>query len=258
MKTLLILGAGTAGTMMANHLRRKLPESAWRIRMIDQNPDHYYQPGFLFMPFDIYSEKDVIRPKRRFVPRGVEYIEAAISRIDADSNRVLLTDGRSAAYDILIIATGVSPAPDQVEGMLNESWRKDVHEFYTFEGAVALGERLRGWKGGRLVIHICEMPIKCSVAPLEFAFLTDSWLTEHGLREKTEIVYVTPLSGAFTKPIASGILGHLLEEKRISVVHDFSIANVDSGRRRIVSWDDKEVPYRPACDRPTQYGRRDD
>ena len=93
MKTLLILGAGTAGTMMANHLRRKLPESAWRIRVIDQNPDHYYQPGFLFMPFDIYSEKDVIRPKRRFVPRGVEYIEAAISRIDADSNRVLLTDG---------------------------------------------------------------------------------------------------------------------------------------------------------------------
>ena len=90
MKTLLILGAGTAGTMMANHLRRKLPESAWSIRMIDRNPDHYYQPGFLFMPFGIYSEKDVIKPKRRFVPRGVEYIEAAISRIDADSNRVLL------------------------------------------------------------------------------------------------------------------------------------------------------------------------
>jgi sulfide:quinone oxidoreductase len=141
-KTLLILGAGTAGTMMANHLRRKLPKSAWRIRIIDRNPDHYYQPGFLFMPFGIYSEKDVIKPKRRFVPRGVEYIEAAISRIDADSNRVLLSDGTSAAYDLLIIATGVSPAPDQVEGMLNGSWRKDVHEFYTFDGAVALSERL--------------------------------------------------------------------------------------------------------------------
>jgi sulfide:quinone oxidoreductase len=243
MKTLLILGAGTAGTMMANHLRRKLPESAWSIRMIDRNPNHYYQPGFLFMPFGIYSEKDVIKPKRRFVPRGVEYIEAAISRIDADSNRVLLSDGTSVAYDILIVATGVSPAPDQVEGMLNGSWRKDVHEFYTFEGADALSERLRDWKGGRLVIHICEMPIKCSVAPLEFAFLADSWLTSRGLREKTEIVYVTPLSGAFTKPIASGILGHLLGEKRISVVQDFSIANVDGGRRRIVSWDEKEVPY---------------
>ncbi|MGA7214093.1 MAG: hypothetical protein WCE49_02030 [Terrimicrobiaceae bacterium] len=107
-------------------------------------------------------------------------------------------------------------------------------------------ERLRGWKGGRLVIHICEMPIKCPVAALEFAFLADSCLTERGLREKTTIVYVTPLSGAFTKPIASGILGHLLEEKRISEVHDFNIANIDGSRHGIVSRDDKEVPYE-AC-----------
>ncbi len=127
--------------------------------------------------------------------------------------------------------------------MLNEHWRKEVHEFYTFEGAVALRERLRDWEGGRLMIHICEMPIKCPVAPLEFAFLADSWLTERGLREKTEIVYVTPLSGAFTKPIASGILSDLLEEKRISVVQDFSIAHVNGSPHRIVSWDDKEVPY---------------
>ncbi len=89
------------------------------------------------------------------------------------------------------------------------------------------------------MIHICEMPIKCPVAALEFAFLADSCLTERGLREKTTIVYVTPLSGAFTKPIASGILGHLLEEKRISEVHDFNIANIDGSRHGIVSRDDK-------------------
>jgi len=243
MKTLLILGAGTAGTMMASHLRRKLPGADWVIRIIDRHPDHYYQPGFLFMPFGIYTERDVVRPKRRLIPHGVEYTEAAIDRIDADANRVRLEDGSSVPYDVLIVATGVHPAPDQVEGMLGGGWRKDVHEFYTFEGARALSELRHNWKGGRLVIHVCEMPIKCPVAPLEFAFLADSWLTAHGLRDKTEIVYVTPLSGAFTKPIASAILGHLLEEKRITVVHDFAIARVEAERRRIVSWDDREVPY---------------
>ena len=243
MKTLLILGAGTAGTIMASTLRNKLPKGEWTITVVDRAPDHYYQPGYLFMPFGIYTENDVRRPMTRTVPPGIDYREADVDRVDAAANRVLLPDGTEIPYDVLIIATGVHPAPEQVEGMVNGDWRKNVHEFYTFEGAKALTERLKSWQGGRLVVHICEMPIKCPVAPLEFTFLADAWLQEKGLREKTEIVYVTPMSGAFTKPVASGILTRLLDEKRISVVHDFAIARVDAEKKSIVSWDEKEVPY---------------
>ena len=243
MKNLLILGAGTAGTIMASTLRKKLPKGAWTIRLLDRAPDHYYQPGFLFMPFGIYSEDDVRRPMKRTVPRGIDYREGDVDRIDAETNRVFLQDGTEVPYDTLIVATGVHPAPEQVEGMVNGDWRKNVHEFYTFEGAKALTERLKSWQGGRLVVHICEMPIKCPVAPLEFSFLADAWLEEKGLRDQTEIIYVTPMSGAFTKPVASGILSRLLEEKRISVVHDFAIARVDAKKKAIVSWDEKEVPY---------------
>jgi sulfide:quinone oxidoreductase len=243
MKNLLILGAGTAGTIMASHLRKKLRKGDWTITLIDRAPDHYYQPGYLFMPFGIYSEDDVRRPMKRSIPRGIDYREADVDRIDPATNRVHLQDGGEIPYDILIIATGVHPAPDQVEGMVNGDWRKNVHEFYTFEGAQALTERLKSWQGGKLVVHICEMPIKCPVAPLEFCFLADAWLQKQGLRDKTEITYVTPMSGAFTKPVASGILGKLLDEKRISVVHDFAIARVDAEKKAIISWDEKEVPY---------------
>jgi sulfide:quinone oxidoreductase len=243
MKNLLVLGAGTAGTMMANHLRRKVDLNQWQITVVDQYPKHYYQPGFLFMPFGLYSEADVVKPKRQFVPRGVHYVEAAVERIDADQNRVALSSGETIAYDVLIIATGAKTAPDQTEGMEGSDWRKRVFDFYTFEGAAALHRALAGWQGGRLVVHISEMPIKCPVAPLEFAFLADWWLSERGLREKTDLVYVTPLAGAFTKPICSKVLGHLLEEKRINVVTDFNIGSVDNERHRIVSWDEKEVPY---------------
>jgi sulfide:quinone oxidoreductase len=243
MKNLLILGAGTAGTIMAAHLRKKLSKQEWTVRLVDRARDHYYQPGYLFMPFGIYSGNEVRRPMKRTVPRGVDYHDADVDRINAESNRVYLKGGAEIPYDILIIATGVHPAPDQVEGMVNGDWRENVHEFYTFEGAQALTERMKSWQGGRLVVHICEMPIKCPVAPLEFCFLADAWLQEKGLRDKTEITYVTPMSGAFTKPVASGILSRLLEEKRISVVHDFAIARVDSEKKAIVSWDEKEVPY---------------
>ncbi len=254
MKKLLILGAGTAGTMMANRLRKRMPADKWAIAVVDQYPKHYYQPGFLFMPFGIYSEKDVIKPKRKFVPRGVDYVEAEIDRILAEQNRVLLRSGEHLDYDLLIIATGAKTAPEQTEGMLGTDWRKRAFDFYTYEGASMLHEALRDWRGGKLVVHISEMPIKCPVAPLEFSFLADWWLTERGLRAKTDIVYVTPLSGAFTKPIAARVLGHLLEEKRIKVVTDFNISRVDNEQHKIVSWDEKEVDYDLLVTVPTNMG----
>jgi sulfide:quinone oxidoreductase len=254
MKKLLILGTGTAGTMMANRLRKKLSASEWRIDIVDQYPKHYYQPGFLFMPFGIYSEKDVIKAKRNFIPGDVRYIEAKIDRIDAENNRVFFESGEHIDYDVLIIATGVKTAPDQIEGMLGDDWRTRVFDFYTFEGALALRNALRNWNGGKLVVHISEMPIKCPVAPLEFAFLADWWLTERRLRNKTEVVYVTPLSSAFTKPIASKVLGHLLEEKQIKVVTDFNVAKIDNEQHKIVSWDEKEVGYDLLVTVPTNMG----
>jgi sulfide:quinone oxidoreductase len=253
-KRLLILGAGTAGTMMANRLRKKLRADDWAIAVVDQYPKHYYQPGFLFMPFGIYSEKDVVKPKRKFIPRGVDYIQAGINRIDAKENRVVPQFGGYLDYDVLIIATGAKIAPEQTDGILGSDWRKRVFDFYTFDGASRLHNALRDWNGGRLVVHISEMPIKCPVAPLEFTFLADWWLTKRGLRHKIDIVYVTPLSAAFTKPIAARVLGHLLEEKRINVVTDFNIARVDNERHKIVSWDEKEVDYDLLVTVPTNMG----
>ncbi len=254
MKNLLILGAGTAGTMMSNHLRKKTELQDWNITVVDQYPKHYYQPGFLFLPFGLYSEKDVVRPKRDFIPRGVEYVESAVDRIEPERNRVLLSSGGNLAYDLLIIATGAKTAPDQTEGMLGDGWRKNVFDFYTFEGATALRRALSRWEGGRLVVHISEMPIKCPVAPLEFTFLADWWLARRGHRSKTDLVYVTPLPGAFTKPICSQVLGHLLQEKSINVVTDFNVASIDNDGRKLVSWDGREVGYDLLVTIPTNMG----
>ena len=254
MNTLLILGAGTAGTMTANRLRQRLTAEEWRITILDEDPTHYFQPGFLFMPFGIYSEKDVITPRRHFIPSGVDYVGAEIDRVEAEKNRVLLRSGEHLNYDVLIIATGVKIAPAHTEGMLGNDWRTRVFDFYTFEGASALHHALRTWNGGRLVVHIAEMPIKCAVAPLEFAFLADSWLIDRKLRDKTEVVYVTPQSCVFTMPTAAKVLGHLVERKHINVVPDFQIAYLDNERHKIVSRDGKEIGYDLLVTVPTNTG----
>lgn len=253
MKKLLILGAGTAGTMMANHLNKKLGNLEWRITIVDQHEKHYYQPGFLFIPFNIYSEKDVIKQKKNFIPRGIEYIQAAIEKIDASNNQVYLEDGSTIPYDILIIATGCRIAPEEIPGLM-DGWRKNIFDFYTLEGAVALREKYKEWQGGKLVIHFAEMPIKCPVAPLEFTFLSDWFFTKKGIRKNVEITYVTPLTGAFTKLNCSNVLGYLLKEKNIKMITDFGIDHVDAASNKMVSFDGKEVEYDLLVTIPTNKG----
>lgn len=242
-KHLVVLGAGTAGTMVVNKLRPRLPDDEWTITIVDGEPTHFYQPGYLFIPFGTYRPDEVTKPKKRFIPAGVEWVVGEVDRVTPDTNEVALTDGRTLPYDQLIIATGTTPRPDQTPGMEEGEWRKSVHGFYTYEGAVALRDALADFDGGRLVVHITEMPIKCPVAPLEFTFLADAFFRGRNMRDRVEITYVTPLDAAFTKPIAAQHLGHMLDERKVTLEPDFMIERVDTDARAIVSYDEREIPF---------------
>jgi sulfide:quinone oxidoreductase len=243
MKRLLILGGGTAGTMAANRLRRRLSPTEWRITVVDQSEAHYYQPGQLFIPFGIYRPSDLVKPRRRFLPEGVDLVIAEIERVVPEDNKVVLADESELGYDYLIIATGTSPRPQETPGLAGAEWQQSIHEFYTFEGASLLGEKIARWDGGRLVIHIVDMPIKCPVAPLEFTFLADAYFAEQGMRDRVEMIFVTPLDGAFTRPVASRHLGAMLEERKVALETDFMVERVDPEKKRLVSYDEREIPF---------------
>lgn len=243
MKNLLILGGGTAGTLMLNKLYKKLDASEWKLTVVDKDENHFYQPGFLFIPFGMYTKEQVVKKKKDFFPSGVQSIFAEVDRIEPDDNQVVLVDGRVLDYDVIVVATGTIPRPDETEGLDGPLWYKQIFDFYTYEGTCKLADFLDTWEGGKLVINIAESIIKCPVAPLEFAFLADSYFTEKGMRDNVEIVYTTPLSGAFTKPVASEVLGNLLEEKNIRVVPDFYIERVENEAKKIVSYDGQEETF---------------
>ncbi len=228
--------------MTANKLRTLL-DASFDITIVDNDDTHYYQPGFLFLPFGTYEPADVMKPKREFIPRGVTYVNGAIAELDADAETVRLEDGTTLEYDYLIIATGTHPSPDETPGLSTSEYGKTVHDFYTFEGAMALRDALAEFDGGRLVINLIEMPIKCPVAPLEFAFLAEAHFTDRGIRDKVDIVYVTPMSSAFTKPVAAKHLGDMFEHRGIELEPDFYLERVDADERKVVSYDEREVDY---------------
>jgi sulfide:quinone oxidoreductase len=243
MKRLVVLGGGTAGTMVVNKLRHRLPRGGWQITVVDRDDRHPYQPGLLFLPFGGIEPADLVKPRHRFIPDGVDLLLGEVDLVDAEQRTVTLVDGRQLAYDYLVIASGTTPRPDQTPGMLGEQWHRSIFDFYTLDGATALREALAGFSGGRLVVHIVDMPIKCPVAPLEFAFLADAYFRERGMRDRVELVYATPLPGAFTKPMASARLGSMLTERKIAVEPDFLVERVDAGRKALVSYDERAIDF---------------
>lgn len=243
MKRIVILGAGTGGTIMSNKLRKALERDEWDITLVDKEPNHFYQPGFLFIPFGIYTKHDVVKPKSSFIPSGVKVVYNEIDRVEPSSNKVFLADGQILNYDFLIVASGTHISPNETPGLVGKEWQKSIFDFYTLKGAVALQNFLKTWEGGNMVINIAELPFKCPVAPLEFAFLADEFFVKKGMRDKVNIIFSTPLSGAFTKPKATKMLGELLEEKNIQVIPDFYLERVDNDEKKIISYDGREIPF---------------
>lgn len=243
MKTLLILGAGTAGTMMAHKLTRVLDPTQWQITLVDRDDHHIYQPGLLFVPFGMYEPDDLARPRQALLPPQATYHGQGFSAVDPDTKTVTLSSGETLSYDLLIVATGTRIVPEETEGLTGSGWLDTAFDFYSMAGAKALHDKLIWWKGGTLVVNVVDMPIKCPVAPLEFLFLADAFFTERGMRDDVRIVYVTPLDAAFTKPRASAALGQILEERGIEVITEFNLAKVAGSSRRMEAYDGRSLDY---------------
>jgi sulfide:quinone oxidoreductase len=238
---IIILGGGTGGTLMANRLRRMCSNTD--ITVVDRDDAHVYQPGLLFVPFGLIPPEKLVKSRRRQLRSGIRYLERDIDRVDIDGNRVHLTDGSALDYDVLVVATGAVLLPEETDGMTGPGWMQNVFTFFDLEGASALRNALATFDHGRLVVNVVDMPVKCPVAPLEFCFLADSYFRRRGIRDRVELVYVTPLDGAFTKPVAARELGNLLQRKGIELVTEFNTGQVDGDADRLISYDERTVQF---------------
>ena len=156
-KKLVILGGGTGGTLLANHLRRRLDEDELQIDVVDRDDRHVYQPGLLFVPFGLADPDEIVRPRKRQLHHGIRFHEQEIDSVSLADQRVQLIGGSTLDYDVLVVATGTRLMPEETEGL---RWSESVSTFYDLEGATKLRDTLTRFEGGRLVVDIAVMPIK--------------------------------------------------------------------------------------------------
>jgi sulfide:quinone oxidoreductase len=250
-KKIVVLGAGTAGTIVSNNLRRHLP-SDWEITVIDRDDEHIYQPGLLFVPFGIQKSSTLVKSRKKYVNAGVNFVLDEINHIDPEKKEVKTRNHRFS-YDFLIISTGCRIAPEENDGLM-DAWGKNAFTFYYKEAADQLRLRLREFNGGRLVMNIAELPFKCPVAPIEFVFMADWYLKKKGIRDKSEIELVTPLPMAFTKPKAAAVFTESAKQKNIRITTSFELNRVDGKEKYIESVQGDKVKYDTLVIVPTTIG----
>jgi len=249
-----ILGGGTAGTLTANRLQRETGGQT-AITVVDRDNDHWYQPGLLFVPFGRARPGKIVRSRAQQLRPEIGYRQSPVEHVDVAGRRVHLENGAVLPYDVLVIATGAALLPGETDGLAEAMAQGKAFTFYEPAGAAALRDALAAFDGGRITVNVVDMPIKCPVAPIEFSLLADWYFRRRGIRDRVELTLVTPLDGAFTRPVASRELGGLLQAKGIGLVTEFNTGEVDADGRRLVSFDGREVGFDLAVVVPVHGGQ---
>jgi sulfide:quinone oxidoreductase len=240
-KELVIIGAGSGGLILSNTVARQLAEEIRRgevrVRLLGDKDEYVYQPGFLYVAFDLMRPSELTRKVKDLLVPGVSFIHDRAVRIDPKAQVVETRGGQRLDYDYLVVATGSAINPAEVPGLTEGG-----HWFYTLEGAIKLREALQTFEGGKLVIAV-GVPHKCPVAPLEFVYMFDDWATKKGIRAKTEITYTYPLNGSHTLQCVSDWCTQEFPKRNITLETFFNMDSVDPVAKVITSIEGTTMPY---------------
>jgi sulfide:quinone oxidoreductase len=242
MQHVVVLGGGVGGTLAANLIARKLKKQIAageaKVTVVDETGNHAYQPGYMYIAMGQERAEKLVRPERKLLDGNVELIVDTIEKIDPAGQTVQLASGKRLDYGQLVIATGSRIVPEEIEHFDTEA-----HHFYTAGAAASLRKALDAFTGGRIVIGIAGIPYKCPPAPLEVAFLIESELRERGLRDKTELTFLSPINRAFTIESVSDMATPIFEEKGIRVELLAGVSEIDAERKVVITDAFEEHPY---------------
>jgi sulfide:quinone oxidoreductase len=254
MKIIAVVGGGSGGVSVSNHLAYKLrgqvKDGTVRILLLEGSPRHYYQPGFLEVVFNVMSPQGTYRNENRVLAEGVTLIPEYASRIDLEHHSIV-TEKQTINYDYIIIATGASYDFDAIPGL-----KEGTHNFYTFDGSIELKNALNHFNSGKIVVAVASMPYKCTPAPLEAVFLINDYFSRRGIRDKVKIEYIYPMPMAFPDKGISDIAIRMFKEKNIESNLGFQLKSVDNEKHELVDQAGKHSSFDLAIIVPPHRGNK--
>ncbi len=242
MQQVVVLGGGVGGTLTANLVARKLKRliatGEAKVTVVDATGQHAYQPGYMYIAMGNERPERLQRPERSLLDGNVDLVVDTVERIDPATALVELASGAKIHFDQLVIATGSRILPEAIE-----SFETEAYHFYSAEAAARLRKALDAFTGGKIVIAIAGIPYKCPPAPLEVAFLVEAELRERGLREKTQLTFLSPINRAFTIESVSEMATPIFKAKGIDLQLLAGVDSIDAERKVVITDAMEEYPY---------------
>jgi sulfide:quinone oxidoreductase len=243
MQRVVIVGSGTGGTLTANllasALKARIRDGSASVELVGASLRHPFQPANLDIAFKGASPQGLDRPEEDLLVKGVTFIHDPASMIDLVKKKVTTEGGRKLDYDYIVLATGAVADPSALPGLKEGSLN-----FHTGpEDAKRIWAALKAFRGGKVVIAIAGTPHKCPPSPNEAAFMMDELFRKEGIREKTDIKFLTPYPRAYPAEKLSKVVAPLFEKKGIEVIPFFNVDSVDPSQRKIYSLEGESFDY---------------
>lgn len=232
-----VLGAGFGGLELSTILSEKLGERL-DLTLIDRNNSFFFGFSKLDVMFGRRPVHAVKIPYTRFKKKGVTFRQELITSIDPITRKVT-TQNTTYETDVLVIALGADYDMDATLGLSEAG-----NEFYSFEGAMRIGEILPTFKKGNVIVGVTGFPFKCPPAPSEVAILLDEYLTLRGIRDKCNIQLVVPFE--LPIPPSFGMSKSLLtafDERNIEYIPEIMVGALDPERKLAILDDGTELPF---------------
>lgn len=222
-----IIGAGTAGIMVAAQLRKK--DNSINIVLIDPAETHYYQPAWTLVGGGAYDFKKTARPMRGLIPEGVEWLQDAVTVMDPENNQLETQKGTQITYDYLVVAPGLVNDLSLIDG-LKEAIEKGVvcsnyiDPDYTWSC-------LQKFKGGVALFTQPSTPIKCGGAPQKIMYLAADYLRKQKIADKSTLIFATPGSVIFGVPQIAKTLTQVMQRYKVDFKPFHNPVRIDSDKR---------------------------
>ena len=242
---ILILGAGAAGTALANRLMTRL-EGA-EITLLDGRAKHWYQPGFTLIAAGLKPATYSVSENTDWLPRDVKLVEAFAAELDPEAKSVTTSTGEKLSYDYLVVATGLKLDGEAIEGFSTDLIGKNgIGAVYAGpqEAAATWAEMDRFTsEGGKAVFFRPATEMKCAGAPLKYTFLTEDYATKKGNRGKIAIEYWNNSKALFGVPIVAEKVRMLFEERGIVTEMERSLTAIDPAKKILTFTDQDGITH---------------
>jgi sulfide:quinone oxidoreductase len=238
---ILIVGGGMGGTILANNLARRLTaelrSGKVRLTMLSASERHMYQPGLLYLAIGRMTPDELYRDQASLLEPGIDFHVDPAEEFRLDKNQVKAKSGKVYDYDVLAIATGARPTPEEIPGLAENS-----EQFYTEETAIKMFRRLREFQGGKVVVAM-GVPHKCPMAPLEIIFMMHDYFKDRGILDKVKLHYTYPIGRVHTLENVAKWAAPEMDRLGISYETMFNLKEVDGAKKIVKSEEGSETDY---------------